>query len=208
MTPIKRGFTLVEMIVSLAIFSIVAVVALGALAKIIDANSKAQTLQAGINNLSFAMETMSREMRVGNKYDCLPSSNVPGTFGAQSCSGYDQDSNGAMLAFLSSKTDPGNDPTVPCNLEYAYRFRPDGATPGQWILEKAEQRGCGTDFKAIIESDFAPVLDQNVIITGYHIQVSSGHFPLALIRITGYAGVKEKEKSYFDLQTAVSARTL
>src|SRR3989344_4857691 len=66
----SRAFTLVEMIVALGIFSIVAVVALGALVKIISANKKAQTLQASITNLSFALDSMSRELRVGTKYHC------------------------------------------------------------------------------------------------------------------------------------------
>ena len=65
-----RGFTLVEMIVSLGIFAVVAVVALGALVRIMTANQKAQTLQSAMTNISFALESMSRELRSGITYHC------------------------------------------------------------------------------------------------------------------------------------------
>ncbi len=67
----SRGFTLVEMIVSLMIFSIVAVVALAALVKIIDANNKAQTIQAAVTSLSFSLDSMSRELRTGSNIHCM-----------------------------------------------------------------------------------------------------------------------------------------
>ena len=73
---IAGGFTLVEMIVSVAIFTIVAFVAVGALLKVIDANKKSQSLKTSINNLNFALESLSREMRVGSNYTCISVSSV------------------------------------------------------------------------------------------------------------------------------------
>ena len=52
----QRGFTLVEMIVSLMIFSIVAVVALAALVKIIDATASGTPRRAVILSLSALLE--------------------------------------------------------------------------------------------------------------------------------------------------------
>lgn len=66
---LQKGFTLIEMIVSLGIFTVVAVVAVGALIKVMDANKKSINLKNTINNLNFTLESMSREMRVGSNYD-------------------------------------------------------------------------------------------------------------------------------------------
>jgi len=125
----SSGFTLIEMIVSLAIFSIVAVVALGALMKIISANKKAQTLMSAMTNLNFALESMSREMRMGSNFYCdSGSGTIPGqNFTAGACPSGEvtppttpgTDTYGAVLAFKSANTTTGN---TPCNLIYAYLF--------------------------------------------------------------------------------------
>lgn len=65
-----KGFTLVEMIVAIFIFSIVMVVAVGALVSVIGANRKAQAVKSVMNNLNFALESMTRTIRTGTGYDC------------------------------------------------------------------------------------------------------------------------------------------
>lgn len=64
----KKGFTLVEIMVSLAIFSLVMVVALGAFLKIVDVNKRAQSIESAVNSLTFVIEAMSREIRTGKEY--------------------------------------------------------------------------------------------------------------------------------------------
>ena len=64
----KRGFTLVEMVVSLGIFSLVMVVAMGAFLKITDVNKRAQNVKNAVNNVNFTLEAMSRELRTGSEY--------------------------------------------------------------------------------------------------------------------------------------------
>src|SRR4051812_23311158 len=70
-TMTDRGFTLIEMIVSLAIFTVVAVVAVGSLVRVVALNRQAQTLQSSVNNLSFALDSMSREIRQGSALTCI-----------------------------------------------------------------------------------------------------------------------------------------
>jgi len=68
-TPMKKhGFTLIEIMVSLAIFAIVVVVATGALLSTIDATKKAQATQTVLTNLNLALEGMTREIRTGSDY--------------------------------------------------------------------------------------------------------------------------------------------
>ncbi|USN87558.1 MAG: type II secretion system protein [Candidatus Nomurabacteria bacterium] len=66
----QSGFTLIEMIVSLGVFAVVVTTAVGALLAIISANKQLQAEQSIMTNLSFAMDTMTREIRTGYNYYC------------------------------------------------------------------------------------------------------------------------------------------
>lgn len=195
----RRGFTLVEMIVSLGIFSVVAVVALGALVSIVSANKKAQSLQATITNLNFALETMSREMRVGFNYHCYGSTSsiIPALF-PQDCS---ISTNSQQIAFESSTVLPVGS-NGPCNAIIAYRF-PQVA--GKYTVEKAQQNDCN---QTLDSSSFVPIISpKDVTITDVKIAVeTTATYPLAFIKISGYSGARERERSDFNVQMAVSSR--
>lgn len=66
----QSGFTLVEMIVSLALFSIVITIAVGSLLVIVASNEQLQDEQSVMTNLSFALDSMTREIRTGTDYYC------------------------------------------------------------------------------------------------------------------------------------------
>jgi prepilin-type N-terminal cleavage/methylation domain-containing protein len=66
----RRGFTLVEILVSLGLFAIVVLVAVGALLSLTGANRKAQALQSVMNNLNVTVDGMVRNMRDGNTFYC------------------------------------------------------------------------------------------------------------------------------------------
>ncbi len=170
------------MIVSLAIFTVVALIAVGALLKITDANKKSQTLKSSINNINFALESMSREMRVGSSYSC-----------SGACSGGDW-----TITFKSSKTDPAT--CTNTNLTYAYKY-----IQADQALYKAKQVNCTV---LITSNDFAPLTAPEVKITDAQVKVFTGPDiqSYAWFHFKGYAGIKEKTKSYFDIQTSVSQR--
>lgn len=67
----NKGFTLVEVMVSMAIFAFVMVVAVGAFIKVLDVNKRAQTVKAAVNNVSFTLEALTREMRTGSQYTSI-----------------------------------------------------------------------------------------------------------------------------------------
>lgn len=68
-THSTRGFTLVEMIVSVALFSIVMLVCVGALLALVGANRKVHSLQSVINNLNVTLDGMVRSIRMGSTFD-------------------------------------------------------------------------------------------------------------------------------------------
>lgn len=66
----ERGYTLVELIVAIGLFAAIMVLASGAYLLMISLNRQAQGIASGINNLSFALETMTRTIRTGSAYNC------------------------------------------------------------------------------------------------------------------------------------------
>ena len=66
----NSGFTLVEMIVAVALFAVVMLISVAALLSLVDANRKAQALQSVMNNLNIALDGMVRAVRMGSNYRC------------------------------------------------------------------------------------------------------------------------------------------
>lgn len=189
------------MIVSLGIFSVVAVISLGALMRIISANHKAQAIQSAFTNLNFALESMSREIRMGANYHCEAGFN---TYSGSGISGKACDiGNNSTIFFESSKTKTLQSGNGSCRLVYSYYF--SGSAPN-YILKKAQQSNCNDP---INNNSFSEVISPNITITDYKLGVIKGstdNYPKVFIRISGEAGIKEKEKTFFDVQTSISQR--
>ncbi|MEK7602012.1 MAG: prepilin-type N-terminal cleavage/methylation domain-containing protein [Patescibacteria group bacterium] len=66
-----RAFTLVEMIVSLGLFSVVMLVATSAYLTLISLDRQAHATNQIVDNLSFAVDTMVRGIRTGTNFQCL-----------------------------------------------------------------------------------------------------------------------------------------
>lgn len=73
----EKGFTLLEMVISLGIFSIVIVTAVGAMLAVGNAQKKAALVQNIQDNLRFALESMTKEMRTGLDFKGDLPSGVP-----------------------------------------------------------------------------------------------------------------------------------
>ena len=197
-TNAQQGFSLVEMIVSLGLFAIVSVVALGAFIKVIDSNKKAQTLKTAINNLNFTLESMSREMRVGSQYYCgnIESGNA-GTVSTDitsACTG------GTYLMFRSSQGSG-------CNLVYSYRLSPtDSSGRVNGTIQKAEQKSCGGP----LVYDDVTAKDINITSGSFNVIIGSGlgTQPYAQIYLKGTSGAKVSSQTQFTLQTTISPRLM
>jgi len=64
----KTGFTLIELMVSVSIFSIIMVMSMGSILSVLTANTKSQTLRSVMDNLNSALEGMTRTIRFGTAY--------------------------------------------------------------------------------------------------------------------------------------------
>jgi prepilin-type N-terminal cleavage/methylation domain-containing protein len=185
----SKGFTLVEVLVSVAIFTLTMLIATGAVFTIVDANKKSHNLKSVMTNLNFALETMMRDMRVGSSYVCIATGgNCPnGGDGVSFTSNMDRDSIG------------GNDTAE-------YTFVEDSNGMGgiyRWRQCNISFPGC--DASAIrITAQEIDIEDMKFYVVG----ASTGDGqPRVLIKISGYVGVGTT-KSTFNIQTTVSQRVI
>lgn len=65
----KNGFTLLEMVVSLGIFSVLIILALGIVLGVSNAQLKAANIQAIQDNIRFSLELITKELRTGTNYE-------------------------------------------------------------------------------------------------------------------------------------------
>lgn len=72
----KKGFTLLEMIISIGIFSVLVIASIGITLGISNAQIKAQNIQFVLDNIRFSLELITKEMRTGTNYaltaNCAP----------------------------------------------------------------------------------------------------------------------------------------
>ena len=177
------------MLVSVALFSGVMLIAVGALLSLIDANRKAQALNSIMNNLNFALENMSRNLRVGTNYHCetLAAIAPPADIDTPTnCI-----NGGKYLAFESSKGSLNNNAD-----QVVYR-----------VIDKTLEKSAnsGQDFVAITApevsiDDFFFYVDGNAL--------NDNRQPRVVMILHGSAGNKAKTKTEFNLQTMVSQRIL
>ncbi|NCT02183.1 type II secretion system protein [Candidatus Parcubacteria bacterium] len=90
----QTGFTLIEMIVALAVFSVVVTMSMGALLTLVGTNQQLQAEQSVMTNLSFALDSMTREIRTGIRYYCGGTANRNGSVSGYQLFRDNQDLNG------------------------------------------------------------------------------------------------------------------
>lgn len=187
----NSGFTLVEMMVAIAVFSIVMVTAMSALLNVIDANNKARAIKTAINNVSFALEGISKDMRMGTDYGCI---NEDGNDTNCETSG----NVGVKYRSPRAYRDP-----ISGERHFAYYRFNEGNKKIEECLEKEAGDNCAVgEFTAITSAE----VDIKKVI--FYVLNTDNLLkqPKMLMTLSGEAGDKEKIKTSFDLQTSVSQR--
>jgi prepilin-type N-terminal cleavage/methylation domain-containing protein len=69
------GFTLIEIMVATSIFIIIMLSVMSGLISSADASKRARGLQEAMDNVNFAMDSMSRTLRISTHYSCVNSFN-------------------------------------------------------------------------------------------------------------------------------------
>lgn len=102
----NKGFTLVEILVAISIFSVVVISTIGAFLKMVDVNKKIQSVRNAMDNANLAMETMARNIRLGTNYACTSSI---GGFSRGEPAPRDCSTGGTVIAFEGQRGQVGNE---------------------------------------------------------------------------------------------------
>lgn len=181
---VSRGFTIIEMLVAFGIFAVIMVIAVGSLLSLIEANHKAQALKTVVNNLHFALENMTRNIRTGNNYHCGGGSVAV----AQDC------------------------PATPSN-QLVFKAR-DGGYILYKLGESGDiERSKSNDPIALVIQEPLPITAPEIQVETLKFYVDGteaddNEQPRVLIMARGSMQGKSKVISRFDIQTLVSQRDL
>ena len=221
----KSGYTLVDTLVSLAVFSIVILVCTGVLVTIVNANRKERSLKQAMDNLNVVIENISRTIKTGSKYYCndmiAPSyihitpctdknncnknngnretQNCPiegPIFGGNNLALRDKYGNVVLYGLI---TDPNNS-NKPCI--------------GKKITNTAWSSGYHDD-----GNDYSCFTDSNVVIDNFKFYVYNTDYydptdvdtqnqPRVIFVVQGHTGESLNTTTHFDIMTSASQRLL
>lgn len=94
-----KGFTLIELMVASSIFAIIMLTLMGSLLMVFGYAKNARALRISMDNVNFAVESMTRSIRMGKNYRCIGRSeqvNILGEIVPQDCL-----EGGRLLVFTS-----------------------------------------------------------------------------------------------------------
>lgn len=193
----EKGFTLIEVLVSLSIFIMVITVAVGVLLTMVDANARAQNMQLVMTNLAFSIDSMSREIRTGTHYFCRSGggSNLPHQKDVRRVQDCDE---GESERYAFAFREGGNSLTSDCAGKWiGYRYN---ATD-----KSIERRLCDGDWFPIT-SDDVDIETLTFTVTGT--DPTDAWSPLVNIYVAGRVVGTQKTESAFAMQTSVSQHLL
>lgn len=72
----KNGYTIIETMIAVSLFIIIVMISMGALLNANLLSNKSKNMRSIMDNLSFVMEDMSKNLRIGNKYYCVTGSDT------------------------------------------------------------------------------------------------------------------------------------
>lgn len=193
---------MVELLVSVFIFTLVATACVGAVLMVLDSNRKIQALKTVMDNLSLTLDTMSRSISTGSTYYCglyngdaLPL--IPPLSPAD-CS--IANGGGESLTFLASD-----------GTHVYYYYDSTNKRIKRCILETVPAGdNCNI---ASGKNDFVSVTSPDMTITNLKFYVTGSLpndnlQPKVTIAVQGYAGVKPNVKTTFNIQTTLSQRAV
>jgi len=67
----QRGFTIIEVMIAMAIFTVIVTIGIGAILDAITQHHSSENMRTVMDNLSFVMEDMARNIRLGTNVHCI-----------------------------------------------------------------------------------------------------------------------------------------
>ncbi|MEI6580965.1 MAG: prepilin-type N-terminal cleavage/methylation domain-containing protein [bacterium] len=201
----KDGFTIIETMITISIFLVVLMMGMSSLLNASSIFQKSKNQRSIMDNLSFIMEEMSRNIRTGYNFICVPPgntiiiSNTP-----KSCP-----AGGWALVFESATGNPADTDGQNLDDQWVYSIEPVGSG-GFDIFKSTDGNSNRTQLNPI---EITLSSQSGFFVTGAEPPIGSPpttgdlQQPLVTIRLVGQ--IKYKGVAYpFSLQTTVSQRII
>jgi prepilin-type N-terminal cleavage/methylation domain-containing protein len=181
----RKGFTLIEMLVAIALFAILLVVMLGAIITIVDSNRKARSLMTVMNNLNFAVDSMTRSFKTGDIAENLSSNGVS--------------ENANEACFKTTEIDYGDPGTT------------GAASARTRGVKYCWDKNSGELTKSVNNGTASPITSPDIFIEGAKFKIigkEQGNQPLLVIDLKGKVSISGRIESSFSIHTSVTQRKL
>ena len=185
----RGGFSLMELIVSIAIFSMVFISVMGAFVSVMDAYEKITTTRTNVDNFTGAMESMVREAKTGTNYHC--GSGTPLTAPTDCAAG------DTFFSFVNMNVPRSNGGSV--NAPIAYQL-----LNGR-ILRSDD--GGANWYPVTAAPPVVNITFMKFYVTGTAVFPDVAQ-PETIVVIKGTIGVKANVAVPFSIQTTISQRSL
>lgn len=183
----QSGFTLVELLVALTLFTFVVLAAVSSLYAVNNASRKVEAMRGVLDNLNFAMESMSRTIRTSDTIICGGDANPLGA--THNC----PFPTGPLTNRISMHS------TLVTSATVEYRLN---TTTHQ--VEKRKNEGSGYSNWIALTAPEINVQSLNFYVSGADSYDSAQ--PSVIIMIAGIATTSEGETTPFALHTLISQR--
>jgi type II secretory pathway pseudopilin PulG len=187
---LRGGYTIIELVVAVGLFVIVALISSSAFLGVVASNRKTLAMRTVMDNLKSAIESMSRDMKTGSMYHCGSGGAIDTTNDCSSGS-----------AFLALEGQNGDSNTSADQIVYQLGSTDPNCPSSEQICKSIDG---GASFFAMT----APPPELHVTGLAFRVFGSSNtdtKQPRIVIVILGYAGANKTE-SIFDIETTLSQR--
>jgi type II secretory pathway pseudopilin PulG len=187
----QSGFTLVELLVSLALFMVIVVAAIGSLYTVNDASRRVNAMRTVLDNVNFATESMGRTIRTSHTIVCGGVENVTG----QPNCAFSTNAGQSKISMLTNID----------NIGIEYRYQLDAVT-GNGLIQK-----CILTNGQIVTAQCVSLTAPEVNITTFTFFVDGADVadtkqPGVMMMIQGVANAGIGNTAPFAIQTYLSQR--
>jgi prepilin-type N-terminal cleavage/methylation domain-containing protein len=197
----KKGFTLIEMLITVGLFTIVITIAVGAFTNAIRTERQVSSLISAESNVSLALEQMTREIRNGYLF-C----HDPGAAATDPPSPSCNDANNSSMPTCTTSGNP-DDPVWTCPSLDFYDSETGDHINYSWAGGSLTE-SINSSTPQSITGDSVSVKDLQFVLFG---QTEGDHWPPRITISLGIAPSSTDpavENDIFNLETTVSARTI
>ena len=189
----NSAFTLIELMIATTLFTIVMLMGVGSLVVSSNSAKASQKLRTAVDNVNFAMESMTREFRMGTYYECESVSANLNQETTKDCL-----NGGSVIAFTPQQY---FNQTIK-RISYTKHTISGGSTSG---IQRCEYNGSATSCSEVVSID-VDIKELNFYVKGSTVGASDGIQPSVRVLIKGTITIKGVVTP-FSLQTMSSQRS-